>query len=59
MKNVIVSGIIFLGLIISAGAQVQDMALHLDGIDDYVEVPDAASLDLSGPMTISLWYYYS
>jgi hypothetical protein len=30
-------------------------ALRLDGASGYVAVPDAASLDLTGPMTISVW----
>jgi hypothetical protein len=32
-------------------------ALALDGIDDYVEVPDAASLDMTDGFTIAAWVY--
>ncbi|MGB7062189.1 MAG: LamG-like jellyroll fold domain-containing protein, partial [Candidatus Zixiibacteriota bacterium] len=30
-------------------------ALDFDGVDDYVEVPDDASLNSAGPMTIEAW----
>ena len=29
--------------------------MTFDGVDDWVTVPDSASLDLTGPMTISAW----
>lgn len=31
-------------------------ALRFDGVDDYVNVPDSASLDVSNRMTLSLWF---
>jgi hypothetical protein len=31
------------------------MSLHLDGEDDYVEVPDSESLDITGSLTIEAW----
>jgi hypothetical protein len=58
MKNHIFLFIIFCGLFYVVHSRGQDMALELDGIDDYVEVLDAASLDLKGPMTIDLWLFY-
>ncbi len=33
------------------------MALYLDGIDDYIMVPDAPSLDMTTSFTISAWVY--
>jgi PKD repeat protein len=30
-------------------------ALTFDGVDDWVTVPDSASLDLAGPMTMTAW----
>jgi hypothetical protein len=33
-------------------------ALQLDGVDDYVSVPDAAALRLTGDMSIALWFRY-
>ena len=59
MKQVILPAFLFLVLINYANLQAQDMALELDGVDDYMEVFDSASLDLDGPLTISCWYYYS
>ncbi|MDH4156456.1 MAG: hypothetical protein OEW00_04175 [candidate division Zixibacteria bacterium] len=32
-------------------------ALHFDGIDDYVSVPNSASLDIPAPFTIMAWIY--
>ncbi len=32
-------------------------ALSLDGVDDYVSVPDSNSLDITGAMTIETWVY--
>jgi hypothetical protein len=32
-------------------------ALKFDGVDDYVSVPDAASLDLPGALTLEFWLY--
>jgi len=32
-------------------------ALEFDGVDDYVEVPDSASLDISGKITLEAWIY--
>jgi len=32
-------------------------ALDFDGVDDYVEVPDSDSLDVSGKMTLEAWIY--
>ena len=32
-------------------------AVSLDGINDFVEVDDAASLDIPGPFTITAWVY--
>jgi hypothetical protein len=31
--------------------------LEFDGIDDYVQVPDAPSLDIPGPFTLICWIY--
>lgn len=59
MRKFIFTVTLLVLLFCMCNAQTQDMALHLDGVDDYVEVFDAASLDLTGPMTISLWYYFS
>jgi hypothetical protein len=59
MKNVILPAILFFVLCNLKGLPGQDMAIELDGIDDYLEVFDSASLDLNGPLTISCWYYYS
>jgi len=39
---------------------VHGYAMQFDGVDDYVEVPDAASLDIdpaSGELTIEVWVY--
>lgn len=33
------------------------MALYLDGIDDYIMVPDAPSLDMTTSFTIGAWVY--
>ena len=30
-------------------------ALYFDGVDDYVEVPDSDSLDVTGPITLEAW----
>jgi len=30
-------------------------ALRFDGVDDYVEIPDSPSLDITGDFTIALW----
>jgi len=32
-----------------------DEALSFDGVDDYVEVPDSASLSVTGSLTLSAW----
>jgi len=32
-------------------------ALQFDGVDDYVEVPDSASLDITDEITIEFWIY--
>jgi len=32
-------------------------ALSFDGVDDYVKVPNSASLNISGPITILAWVY--
>ena len=32
-------------------------AFSLDGIDDYVEIPDSATLDITGAFTIDGWFY--
>jgi len=34
-----------------------DNALEFDGVDDYVEVADANSLDITGKITIEAWIY--
>ena len=34
----------------------QNYALYFDGVDDYVEVPDNPSLDLSDELTIETWF---
>ncbi|MBM7555292.1 LamG-like jellyroll fold domain-containing protein [Halanaerobacter jeridensis] len=34
----------------------QEYALDFDGSDDYVEIKDSASLDITGPMTIEFWF---
>jgi len=33
-------------------------ALSFDGVDDYVEVPDSESLNITSAITISAWVYY-
>jgi thiol-disulfide isomerase/thioredoxin len=33
-----------------------NVGLHFDGVDDYVEIPDSPSLDITGPFTIEAWY---
>ncbi len=30
-------------------------ALEFDGVDDYVKIPDSASLDITGAITIEFW----
>ena len=37
------------------GLPLLNKALQFDGIDDYVAVPDASSLDMTGPFTIMAW----
>jgi streptogramin lyase len=32
--------------------------ISFDGVDDYVEVPDSASLDITDAITIEAWIYY-
>ena len=32
-------------------------ALSFDGVDDYVEVPDSSSLDITNAITIEAWFY--
>ena len=32
-------------------------ALQFDGVDDYVEVPDSASLDITDEITVTAWIY--
>lgn len=34
-----------------------DGALEFDGVDDRVEIPSSSSLDISGEMSLSLWFY--
>jgi len=34
-----------------------DQAFSFDGVDDYVEVPDADNLDVSNELTIDAWFY--
>jgi len=36
----------------------QNMAISVDGADDYLEVFDSPSLDLTDALTISVWYYF-
>jgi hypothetical protein len=59
MSKFIIIGIICLFLVSISYAQMENMALQLDGVDDYVEVLDASSLDLTGPLTLSAWFRYS
>ena len=33
--------------------------LSFDGIDDYVEAPDAASLDITGALTLETWVFFN
>jgi hypothetical protein len=54
--TVILTALILVGLTEAGG---QNMALALDGIDDYVEVFDSPSLDLTGPLTLCMWYCFS
>ena len=30
-------------------------ALHLDGVDDYAEIPDSSSLDLTNSISVGFW----
>jgi hypothetical protein len=53
--SVIVASLLMVGLQSSA----QNMALNVDGVDDYLEVFDSPSLDLNGPLTICAWYYFN
>jgi hypothetical protein len=39
------------------GLPLLSKALDFDGENDYVEIPDDLSLDISGPFTISAWIY--
>ncbi|MFH1725404.1 MAG: LamG domain-containing protein [Elusimicrobiota bacterium] len=32
-------------------------ALGFDGIDDYVAVPDSSNLDITGDLTVEVWFY--
>lgn len=34
-----------------------DQAFSFDGVDDYVEVPDADNLDITNELTIDAWFY--
>ena len=34
-----------------------DQAFSFDGLDDYVEVPDANNLDITNELTIDAWFY--
>ncbi|EMR73654.1 hypothetical protein MCGE09_00569, partial [Thaumarchaeota archaeon SCGC AB-539-E09] len=36
-----------------------DYALEFDGINNYVEVPDSDSLDITGAITIEFWLKFS
>ena len=38
-------------------SQADGSALGLDGVDDYVQVPDNASLDMTSGVTIAAWIY--
>ena len=59
MKNTMLLLIIFAMLLVFKCGWTQNMVLQLDGEDDCVEIFNATSLDLSGPMTIELWYWFS
>ena len=59
MKKLILPLIILTLLFIVERGWTQNLVLQLDGEDDYVEVLDDASLDITGPMTIELWYWFS
>jgi len=39
------------------GDGVDGQAIQLDGVDDYVEVPDSPSLGVSDALTMTLWIY--
>lgn len=47
-------------LCLSAAAEAEEpAALFFDGIDDYIEVPDSPSLDITGPITIEVWINFT
>lgn len=41
-----------------SNAQNQNMAMQFDGVNDYLEIFDANSLDITDQLTISLWYFF-
>jgi len=59
MKKLVLPLVIFAVLFFFYNGWTQNTVLQLDGDDDFVEVFDAASLDLTGEMTIELWYWFS
>jgi hypothetical protein len=59
MKQIIFHLVITSFLILNLQVLAQNMALSVDGVDDYLEVFDSPSLDLTGPLTICVWYYFN
>jgi hypothetical protein len=58
MKLCLVSVMILL-FFISGENYSQNYAIQVDGIDDYLQVFDHPSLDLTSPISICAWYYYT
>jgi hypothetical protein len=50
--------IVTMVVVINFYTPAQNMAISVDGIDDYLEVFDAPSLDLTNALTIEAWYYF-
>jgi len=49
------SGISSMSNIIYAITEAMDYSLKFDGINDYIEILDASTLDISGPITLESW----